>query len=67
MTDEDVAGDLSDVPEKAEVEIVILEPGQFEIAVDVGAVGVAVPEVAVVVIAVVDGGETAVGADANWK
>ena len=50
---------------KAQVEIFILEPGQLEVAVDVGAVGVSVSQVAVVVLAVVRNGHPAVGSDAN--
>ena len=50
--DEDVPGDLSDVLEEAEVEVLVLEPGKLQVAVDIGAVGVSVPEVPVVVLAV---------------
>ena len=67
VADQDVAGDLPDVAEEAQVQVLVLKPGQLQVAVDVGAVGVPVPEVAVVVVAVVDRGEAAVRADANWK
>ena len=65
--DEDVAGDLSDVLEEGEVEVLVVEPRQLQVAVHVGAVGVAVAEVGVVVLAVVDRAQPAVCADANWK
>ena len=41
--DEDVTRDLADVLQEAEVQILILEPGQLQVAVDVGAVRVPVP------------------------
>ena len=65
--DQDVAGDLADVLQEAQVQVLVLQPRQLQVAVDVGAVGVAVAEVAVVVLAVVGDGHAAVGADANWK
>ena len=45
MGDEDVAGDLADVLEEAEVEVLVLEPGQLQVAVHEGAVGVPVSQV----------------------
>ena len=50
--DEDVAGDLLDVLQEAEVQVLVLEPGQLQVAVHEGAVGVSVPKVPVVVLAV---------------
>ena len=67
LRDQNVASDLTDVLKEAQVEIFILEPGQLEVAVDVGAVGVSVSQVAVVVLAVVRNGHPAVGSDANWN
>ncbi len=43
MGDQDVAGDLSDVLQEAEVQIFILQPCQFEVAVDIGAIRVSIP------------------------
>ena len=58
---------LPDVLKEAEIEVLVLEPGELEVAVDVGAVGVAVAQVAVVVLAVVGHRHAAVGADAYCK
>ena len=63
--DEDVAGDLSDVLEEAEVEVLILEPSEFEVAVHIGAVGVSVPQVPVVVLAVAWHRHPSIGSDTN--
>ena len=41
--DEDVAGDLSDVLEEAEVEVLVLEPGKLQVSVHISAVRVSVP------------------------
>ena len=38
--DEDVAGDLADVVEEGEVQVLVLQPGQLQVAVNVGAVRV---------------------------
>ena len=67
VRDEHVAGDLADVLEEGEVEVLVLQPGQLEVAVHVGAVGVAVAEVTVVVLAVVRHRHPAVRADAYCK
>ena len=53
--------------QESEVEGLVLQPGELEVAVDVGAVGVAVAQVAVVVLAVVGHRHAAVGADAYCK
>ena len=53
--------------EEAEVEVLVLEPGQLEVAVDVGAVGVPIAEIPVVMLAVVGDGHAAVGADADCE
>ena len=63
--DEDVAGDLSDVLEEAEVEVLILEPSELEVAVHIGAVGVSVPQVPVVVLAVAWHRHPSIGSDTN--
>ena len=65
VADQDVSGNFPDVPEEAEVQVPILEPGQLQVAVDVGAVRVPVSEIAVVMVPVIDGGQTAVCTDAN--
>ena len=65
LRDEDVAGDLPDVLEKAEIQILILEPGQFQIAVDVGAVGVPISQVPVMVFPVVRNRHSTRRSDAN--
>lgn len=52
VRDEHVAGDLADEAEEAEVEVLVLQPGQLQVAVHVRAVGVAVAQVAVVVLPV---------------
>ena len=51
--DEDVAGDLPDVLEEAEVQVGLLEPSQLQVAVHVSAVGVTVSQVSIVVLSVV--------------
>ena len=58
---------LSDVLEEGEVETVVLEPGQLEVAVHVGAVSVAVSQVLVVGGAVPRHRHTPACADTNWK
>ena len=63
--DEDVPGDLSDVLEEAEVEVLVLEPGELQVAVNIGAVGVSVPEVPVVVLPVAGHGHPPIGPDTN--
>ena len=67
VADEDVAGDLAHGVEEGQVEGLVLQPGQLEVALHVGAVGVAVAQVAVVVVLVVGAGQVVVGADADWK
>ena len=52
MADQHVAGHLANVLQEAEVKGLVLQPGQLEVAVDVGAVGVAVAQVVVVVLAI---------------
>ena len=41
MGDEHIAGDLADVVEEGEVQVLVLQPGQLQVAVNVGAVRVA--------------------------
>lgn len=43
MANEDVASDLPDVLQEAQVQVLILKPGQLQVAIHVGAVGVSVP------------------------
>lgn len=52
MTDEDVAGDLADVLQEAEIELVVLQPRDLQVAVDVRTVGVPVSKIPVMVILV---------------
>ena len=52
VRDEHVARHLADVLQEAEVLIVILQPREFEVAVDVRAVRVPIPQVPVVVFSV---------------
>ncbi len=67
MGDEDIAGDLADVLEEGEVQILVLQPGELQVAVHVSAVGVAVAQVAVVMLGVAHPGHAAGRAEANWK
>lgn len=52
VADQHVAGHLANVLQEAQVKGLVLQPGQLEVAVDVGAVGVAVAQVVVVVLAI---------------
>ena len=63
--DEDVAGDLPDVLEEAEVEVLVLQPGQLQVAVHIGAVGVSVAQISVVVLPVGRNGHPPVRPDTN--
>lgn len=65
VADEDVAGDLPYILEEAEVEGVVLEPCDLQVAVDISTVGVAVSKIPVVVLLVGRNGEAAIGSDAN--
>lgn len=65
VRDQDVTGHLADVLEEAQVEVLVLQPRQLQVTVDVGAVGVAVLQVPVVVVAVRRNGHATVGSDAN--
>ena len=38
MGDQDIAGDLTDVLEEAQVKVLVLKPGQLQVAVNVGTV-----------------------------
>lgn len=67
MRNQNITSDFSNVLQEAEIEILVLQPSQFQISVDVSAVGVSVAKVAVVVFAVVGNGHAAVRADADWK
>lgn len=49
---EDVAGDLADVVEEAQVQVVVLDPRQLQVPVHVAAVHVPLPQVPVVVVPV---------------
>ena len=63
--DEDVPGDLSDVLEEAEVEVLVLEPGELQVAVHVGAVCVSVPQVPIVMLPVAWHRHPSIGSDTN--
>ena len=65
VADEDVARHLADVLQEAQVQVLLLEPCQLQVAVDVRAVGIPVTEVSVVVVPVRGDGHAAVGADAD--
>ena len=67
MGDEDVAGDLTDVLQEGQVHVVVLQPGQLQIAIHVGAVGVPVPEIAEMMLPIVGHGHPAVRSDAYCK
>ena len=67
VADEHVAGHLSDVLQEGEVEMLVLEPSQFQVAVHVGAVGVTVAQVAVVVFPVGRHRHPTVGSDTNCQ
>ncbi len=66
VRDEDVAGDFADVLQKSQVQVLVLEPSQFQVAVDVRAVGVAVAQIPVVVLPVGRHRHPPVRPDANW-
>ena len=63
--DEDVAGDLSDVLEEAEVEALVLEPGELQVAVHVSAVCVSIPQVPIVMLPVAWHRHPSIGSDTN--
>jgi len=67
VADEDVAGHLADVLQEGQVEVLVLQPRQLQVTVDVGAVGVAVAQVAVVVFPVRWYRHPTVGTDANFS
>lgn len=67
VTDEYVTGDLPDILKKAEVEGVVLEPRDLQVAVDVSTVGVPVSKVPIVVVLVGRYGESAISTDADCK
>lgn len=67
MADKDITGDLSYVLEEAEVERLVLEPCDLQVAVDVSTVGVPVSKIPVVVLFVGRNGEAAIGSNANCK
>ena len=67
MGDEDIAGDLTDVLEEAQVKVLVLKPGQLQVAVHEGAVSVSVPEVPVVMLPVARHRHPPIRPDANWK
>ena len=52
VADEDITRDLTNVLEETKVELVALQPRNLEVAVDIGAVCVAVAQVAVMVLLV---------------
>ena len=49
---QDVAGHFANVLQESQVEVLVLQPRQLQIAVDVRAIGVAVAQIPVVVLAV---------------
>ena len=49
---EDITRDLTNMLQEREVEVFILKPGQFQISVDVCAIGVSIPEISVVVLTI---------------
>lgn len=65
VRDEDVARHLSDVLQEAQVQMLILEPSQLQVAIHVGAIDVAFTEVPVVVLPVGWNGHPPIGSNAN--
>lgn len=65
VADEHIACDLSYVLQEAEVECLVLEPRDLQVAVDISTVGVPVSKIPVVVLLVGRNGEAAIGSDAN--
>lgn len=65
VADEHVTGDFPYVLEETEVEGLVLEPRDLQIAVDVSTVGVPVSKIPVVVLLVGRNGQAAIGTDAN--
>lgn len=65
VRDEHVAGDLADAAQEAQVHALVLHPRQLQVAVHVRAVGVALAQVAVVVLAVRRHRQPPIRADAN--
>ena len=64
MWDEHIAGDLSDMLQEAEVLLFILQPGQFQVSVHVGTIGVSIPQIPVVVFTIWRHRHATVGTDA---
>jgi len=65
VRDEDVTSHFSNVLQKGQVEMFILEPGEFQIAIDVGAVCVAIAQIAVVMFPIRWHGHPPVCTDTN--
>lgn len=65
VRDEHVARHLADVLQERQVQVFILQPSQFQVAVDVRAIGVAVAQVTVVMLAIRRYRHAAIGTDAN--
>lgn len=63
--DEHVACDLSDMLQEAKVIVFILQPGQFQVSIDVGAVGVSIPQVSIMMFRIACLGHAAIGANTN--
>ena len=49
---EDIASDLTDMLQKAEVKIFILQPCQFQVSINVGAIGVAISQILVMMFTI---------------
>lgn len=65
VADEHVTSDLPYILEKAEVESLVLEPCDLQVAVDVSTVGVPVSKIPIVMLLVGRNGEAAIGSNAN--
>ena len=52
VRDEHIARDLSDMLQEAKVEFFVLQPGQFQVSIDVSAVGVAIAQISVMMLAI---------------
>ena len=65
VRDEHVARHLADVLQEAQVQVLVLQPRQLQIAVDVRAVGVTIAQVTVMVLFIRRSRHATVGADTN--
>jgi len=67
MTDQNIAGDLPYVVQEAEVQILVGQPGQLQVAIHIRTVRVPISEVPVMMFLVGGHGEPRFSADADCK